>query len=190
MSLPDPAGITLPPAFPRISDFVGHYAELTPDIDAMVLEGQRVTYRQFHDRVEALARALLSAGVKKGDRVATLCTPSPDYFICFLATASIGAIWVGLNPRYQLNELTYVADDSRQCCCSHGRRLRDGIIPRNWKPLRTARPPSGRQSCLMSSLVAFRKVESVSKPSWPMARAFQMPTLHLRASHAAGGMPA
>lgn len=113
MSFPVPADITLPPAFPRISDFVGHYAELTPDIDAMVLEGQRITYRQFHERVEALARALLCAGIKKGDRVATLCTPSPDYFICFLATASIGGIWVGLNPRYQLNELTYVADDSQ-----------------------------------------------------------------------------
>ena len=113
MSLPPPADLDLPPAFPRISDFVGHYAGKTPDTVAMVLDDQRVTYGEFHERVEALARALLQAGVGKGDRVATLCTPSPDYFICFLATASIGTIWVGLNPRYQLNELSYVADDSQ-----------------------------------------------------------------------------
>ncbi|WP_321489107.1 class I adenylate-forming enzyme family protein [uncultured Hyphomonas sp.] len=113
MPLSAPEGFDLPPAFPRISDFVGHYAAQTPDTPAMVLEGQHVSYRQFHDKVEALARALLSAGVRKGDRVATLCTPSPDYFVCFLATASIGGIWVGLNPRYQLNELTYVTEDSQ-----------------------------------------------------------------------------
>ena len=148
MSLPAPADFTLPPAFPRISDFVGHYAELTPDIDAMVLEGQRVTYRQFHDRVEALARALLSAGVKKGDRVATLCTPSPDYFICFLATASIGAIWVGLNPRYQLNELTYVADDSQPVLLL----ARSKIEGRDYTPELEAlanRTPSIRQTVVL-----------------------------------------
>ncbi len=45
--------------------------------------------------------------------MATLSTPSPDYFLAFLATASIGAIWVGMNPRYQLEELAYVAGDSQ-----------------------------------------------------------------------------
>ena len=113
MSPSSPAEIALPPVFPRISDYVGYYAEHAPDTDAMVLETRRITYRDFHDKVEQLARALLKAGVRKGDRVATLCTPSPDYFICFLATASIGGIWVGLNPRYRLNELSYVVGDSQ-----------------------------------------------------------------------------
>ena len=112
MSSTCPAPIELPAAFPRISDYVGYYAERTPDTEAMLRDDERVTYRDFHIRVEQLARALLAAGVCKGDRVATLCTPSPDYFVCFLASASVGAIWVGLNPRYQLNELSYVAGDS------------------------------------------------------------------------------
>ena len=112
MSNTRPAPAELPPPFPRISDYVRYYAERTPGTEAMVLDDERVTYRDFHMRVEELARALLAAGVRKGDRVATLCTPSPAYFVCFLATASIGAIWVGLNPRYQLNELSYVTGDS------------------------------------------------------------------------------
>ena len=102
----------MPPPQARISDYVSWFAEQTPDAEAMVLEGVRTSYAQLRDRVDALARALLAAGVKKGDRVATLATPSPEYFESFLATASIGAIWLGLNPRYQLEELCYAAGDS------------------------------------------------------------------------------
>ena len=69
---------TLPPTFPRISDYVAHYAEHTPDAEAMVLDDERISYRVFNDRIDALARALIAAGVERGDRVATLSTPSPD----------------------------------------------------------------------------------------------------------------
>jgi acyl-CoA synthetase (AMP-forming)/AMP-acid ligase II len=54
----------------------------------------------------------LAQGVERGDRVATLATPHPDYFIVFLATASIGAIWVGLNPKYSRPELLQVLADA------------------------------------------------------------------------------
>ena len=63
--------------------------------------------------MDRLAVSLVAAGVGKGDRVATLCTPSPDYMVAFLATVSIGAIWVGLNPKYARDELAYVLHDSR-----------------------------------------------------------------------------
>lgn len=103
---------SLPPPLPRISDYVSWFAERTPDGEAMVLGKVRISYAEFACRVDALARALLAAGVRKGDRVATLATPSPEYFESFLATASIGAIWLGLNPRYQVDELCYAAGDS------------------------------------------------------------------------------
>lgn len=110
------AEIETPPAVPspqpRISDYVAWFADHTPDAEAMVLNGARTSYAEFGERVDALAKALLEAGVRKGDRVATLATPSPEYFESFLATASIGAIWLGLNPRYQLEELCYAAGDS------------------------------------------------------------------------------
>lgn len=115
MNAPTSPPRTLPPKLPRISDYVARYAALTPDAEAMVLDDERISYRVFNERVDALAKALLAAGVSKGDRVATLSTPSPDYFLAFLATASIGAIWVGMNPRYQLDELAYVAGDSEPC---------------------------------------------------------------------------
>jgi acyl-CoA synthetase (AMP-forming)/AMP-acid ligase II len=95
----------------RISDWLDWHAARTPHAEALVLDDLRVSYAELKRRVDALARALLAAGVCHGDRVATLTTPHPDYFVAFLASVSIGAIWVGLNPRYQSGELTYVAGD-------------------------------------------------------------------------------
>lgn len=105
--------MTEPPLLPRISDYAAWQARRRPQAEAMVLGSRRVSYLELHEEVEALARALLAAGIVKGDRVATLQTPHPDYLTAFLATASIGAIWVGLNPRYQLPELSYVINDAR-----------------------------------------------------------------------------
>jgi acyl-CoA synthetase (AMP-forming)/AMP-acid ligase II len=106
------ADMTLPPLLDRISDYVAWHAAETPDAAALVLSGNVMTYRLLKASVDALAKALLAAGVGKGDRVATLQTPHPDYVTAWLATASIGAIWVGLNPRYQTAELTYVIEDA------------------------------------------------------------------------------
>ena len=96
----------------RISDFVEWFASHTPDAEAAVLNDDRITYAMLRARVDAVARALLAAGVRKGDRVATLSPPSPDFLVTFLASASVGAIWLGLNPKYRTDELTYVVGDA------------------------------------------------------------------------------
>ena len=101
-----------PPFLRRISDYVAWYAASTPDAPAMVLDERSTSYRELARQVDELSRALLAAGVRRGDRVATLTTPHPEFLIAFLATASLGAIWVGLNPRYQQQELVYVLRDS------------------------------------------------------------------------------
>ena len=97
---------------PRVSDLLETFAASQPDAEAMVLGEHRVSYGQLKQEVDAVARALLAAGVCKGDRIAAMTPPHPDYFVTFLAAASIGAIWLGLNPRYREEELTYVVTDA------------------------------------------------------------------------------
>ena len=63
-------------------------------------------------QIEQCSKALLASGVEKGDRVATLCTPSSDFYVIFLATVNIGAIWIGLNPKYSLDEFKHVIEDA------------------------------------------------------------------------------
>ena len=101
------------PLLERISDYLPYYGQKTPQADALVFKTERISYLALKNKVEACAKALIAAGVKSGDRVATLSPPHPDYFIVFLATASIGAIWMGLNPKYQLDESRYVISDAQ-----------------------------------------------------------------------------
>jgi long-chain acyl-CoA synthetase len=74
--------------------------------------GGVLTYAQISDLVERFAAALMSLGVKKGDRVAIMLPNSPHFIIAFFAAARIGAIVVNTNPTYTARELKAQLDDS------------------------------------------------------------------------------
>lgn len=101
-----------PPQVNRIDELVSYWARETPDAVACVVDDERTTYAELREEIDRLAGAFVAFGIKKGDRIATLGPPNRDFLVSFLASASIGAIWIGLNPRYQLNELLYVLGDS------------------------------------------------------------------------------
>jgi acyl-CoA synthetase (AMP-forming)/AMP-acid ligase II len=97
----------------RIGDVLRSHAGAHPRRPAVRYEERDTTYADLLDRVERCSRALLAMGLAPGDRVAVLSTPRPEALVTFLATAYIGALWVGLNPRYQLPEMEYVVADAR-----------------------------------------------------------------------------
>ncbi|BBE32382.1 class I adenylate-forming enzyme family protein [Sphingosinicella microcystinivorans] len=98
----------------RICDFVRSFANAFPDREALIADGgDRLTYSEYARQVDAVAKSLIAMGVKPGDRVAMLDTPSPRFMVMFAAASGIGAIWMGLNPRYQLGELSYVVGDAQ-----------------------------------------------------------------------------
>jgi acyl-CoA synthetase (AMP-forming)/AMP-acid ligase II len=108
----EPTPDALPPSLPRLDLYVARHAERTPDAPALSCGDLRWDYAELHRRIEACAAAMIAAGVAKGDRVATLQTPHPEFVVAFLSTVSIGAIWVGLNPRYRIDEIRHVIDDA------------------------------------------------------------------------------
>ncbi len=61
----------------KISDYVTWHAARDPNAVALVHGEHRISYRALMQQVDLLAAALLAAGVRKGDRVATLSTPHP-----------------------------------------------------------------------------------------------------------------
>ncbi len=85
-----------------------------PDQDALVSveQGIRLTYAQFAQEVNLLARALMGVGVGKGDRVGIWSPNYAEWVLVQYATASIGAILVTINPAYRSSELEYVLKQS------------------------------------------------------------------------------
>ncbi|MCX2932528.1 AMP-binding protein [Mycobacterium sp. CVI_P3] len=81
-----------------------------PDVDALVEvpTGRRWTYAELNREIDVLARALMSSGIDKGDRVAIWAPNCAEWTILQYATAKVGAILVTVNPAYRTHELAYV----------------------------------------------------------------------------------
>ena len=55
--------------------------------------------------MDQFAVAFKACGVSAGDRIALLSTPRPEYLLVLMAASRIGAVYVGLNPRYKAGEV-------------------------------------------------------------------------------------
>ncbi|MEM7285540.1 MAG: class I adenylate-forming enzyme family protein [Actinomycetota bacterium] len=95
-----------------IGDHLDRWAEQRPDQPALVQDQTVLSYRDTKVAVDRMARALMVAGVERGDRVALMANPSITFWLHFLATSGIGAIWLGLNPKYTTAELDHVVGDA------------------------------------------------------------------------------
>ena len=96
-----------------IVDCVRQHADDIPNRRAIVSETGVITYGQLAPKIDRLARSLLKMGIKKGDIVGVLSYPRIDAYELHLALISIGAIWLGINPRYQYPEMEYIVRDAR-----------------------------------------------------------------------------
>ena len=77
-----------------------------------VAQGIRWTYAEFGAEVDRLARALLAAGVAKGDRVGIWAPNCAQWTVVQYATAKIGSILVNINPSYRTHELEFVLNQA------------------------------------------------------------------------------
>lgn len=73
---------------------------LRRDEHAAALEDEHrtVTHREFRAEVGTLATWLKDQGVRSGDRIAVSIPNSIDCVELFLASAAVGAVWVGISP--------------------------------------------------------------------------------------------
>ena len=96
-----------------IWQYVRRWADKYPQKEALIFKDKRVTYKDFYDKTLKVAKLLLELGVNKGDRVFTLSAARDEFFYTYMATAMVGGIWFGLNPRYTRDEFLYMVGDAR-----------------------------------------------------------------------------
>ncbi|MBK6797178.1 MAG: AMP-binding protein [Acidobacteria bacterium] len=68
----------------------------------------RLSYRQYNDVVNRLAKGLMALGVEKGDHIAVWATNVPEWIFLEMALAKIGAVLVTVNTNYKAAEIEYV----------------------------------------------------------------------------------
>ena len=97
-----------------LGELLEKWAEETPDHEFMVYPDRnlRFTYSQFNDRVDKMAKGLISIGVKQNDKVGVWATNVPDWSTFMFATAKIGAVMVTVNTSYKSSELEYIIRDA------------------------------------------------------------------------------
>src|SRR4051794_14071070 len=85
------------------------------DREALVVrhQGVRWSYAELNERVDRLARALVSYGLRPGDRMGIWAPNSAAWVLVQYASAKVGVILVNVNPAYRTSELEYVLNQSR-----------------------------------------------------------------------------
>jgi long-chain acyl-CoA synthetase len=91
------------------------HAATHPDKTALVCGETRLTYREFAERAESVAREWLNKGLRPGDRIALHLRNGIDlatgYYACFAA----GFVAVPVNNRLTPEEIDYVLQHSGAC---------------------------------------------------------------------------
>lgn len=100
------------PAFELLAAYLDFYAAERPDAVALRGPDSDVTWGALPAVVRQSAVILANARVEPGDVVAVFAGSRPECLIVFLACCRIGAVYLGLNPRYTARELEQVCVDA------------------------------------------------------------------------------
>ncbi|HEX8282859.1 MAG TPA: amino acid adenylation domain-containing protein [Pyrinomonadaceae bacterium] len=85
----------------------------TPDAEALVFEGERLTYRELDARANQLAHHLRELGVGPESRVGVCVERSFDMVVAVLGALKAGGAYVPLDPAYPQERLALMLEDAR-----------------------------------------------------------------------------
>ncbi len=95
-----------------IGRFLRDRTRATPERIAIEYDGREISYTELDVGAVAFACSFAEAGLKRGDRVATLTGNSPEHVQVLFACAQLGLILLPLSWRLAAPELRYQLDDA------------------------------------------------------------------------------
>ena len=94
-----------------ITDIPRKWAKITPDKEAIVFKETRLSWKEFYQRTNRQANALMELGLKQGDRVAVLSLNSHQYAESFYGIPKAGGITVPINYRLATREMAWIINN-------------------------------------------------------------------------------
>lgn len=92
--------------------FLERSAKIYANKTAVICGSQRWTYREYAERVERLAQALVDLGIRPGERVAYLGYNCHRLLECYYGIVKIGAVLLPLNIRLIAADFEYILRDA------------------------------------------------------------------------------
>jgi long-chain acyl-CoA synthetase len=93
-------------------EYLAIHAQEHPDRPALIFYGKEITYKEWDDRSNSVAQFLISAGIKKGDRVALHLPTFPGFAIASLGISKTGGVMTSCSPAFKEAELEHQLKDS------------------------------------------------------------------------------
>lgn len=108
-----------------VADIPSVMARERSSAQALVFGDRVSNFCQLHERSNRCAQALLSHGVRPGDRVAVLAKDSDDLFELIFGIAKARAVFLGINWRLAEPEVRFILEDSGAVLLFAGREFLD-----------------------------------------------------------------
>ena len=96
----------------NIGSLITRHALYRSEHDAFVIGEQRLNFRELNSRVNLAANALLSAGLRKGEKMATVLPNCEELMLLYWAAAKTGIVIVPSSPLLQAHGLATLLNDS------------------------------------------------------------------------------
>ncbi len=92
--------------------FLEKMARTHPESACTIFKGAVISYKEMNDITDALAGALASLGIKKGDRVGIFMPNTPQFVMAYYAALKAGGVVVATNPLYTPPEIEHQVNDA------------------------------------------------------------------------------
>lgn len=127
-----------------LGGWLEHWAQVSPNKEYIVYSDRdlRFTWGEFNERVDNMAKGLMSIGVRRGTHVGIWATNVPDWLTFLYASAKIGAVAVTVNTNYKQCELEFLMENADV----HTLCITDGVFDGSYIDMVYAMLPELRQS--------------------------------------------
>ncbi len=96
----------------NLSSFIRFHALRTPEREALVYDGQRISYAELLERIQRTAAYLKARGIGPGDVVALFMKNSAAFLEIAFAASYLGAVFLPINFRLARAECDYIVGNA------------------------------------------------------------------------------
>ena len=96
----------------NLSTLLKVHANKQPDHEALVSPSERVSYREWDERVNRMANGLRNLGFKEGDKLIIHLPNVPEFLYLYMAAIRLKGLAIPINAKLTQKEIQYIVDHS------------------------------------------------------------------------------